>query len=159
VISDGDLVSFAGMHDDPVFPGIAAGDRGTVLSASPGVGHILWRTGSRTGRVDIIPVEDLRVAARGVGVVDQALDDSLEVGPRVAVREVYDQAGEGGLVTALAEAGALSGVAQIAEDLTAMAAGRVRADLASVLSQLDPDDAEAVVSTVTAACMREALGA
>ncbi len=161
MVCDGDVVSFGGYGGIP--PGIAVGDRGVVLSAAPfgGSGHIQWRTGARAGKVDYLDAEELRVveAAAYRDAAETSLDDSLEVGPRVAVREVYEQSGERGLVTALAEAGALSGITQIAEDVTAMAAARVRADLSSVLSQLDPDDAEAVVGTVTAACMREALGA
>lgn len=153
MVGDGDAVSYAGA-DDPRRTGPVRGDRGVVLSATLDDAHVMWRTGSRLGRVDLVAVDELRAHAG-----PDPLVDSLEFGPRVAVRDVFDQGGEGGLVAALAEAGVLSGVTQIAEDVTAMAAARVRADLASVLSQLDPDDAESVVGTVTAACMREALGA
>ncbi len=147
MVAEGDPVTYSG----PFECGAVSGDEGVVLSLSVGCGHVMWRTGTRRGLVDVVDPQHL-VALLEPGL----LDDSLDV-PRVAVRDVYESQGESGLFAALSEAGVLSGLPQIAEDLLAMASARVRSDLHSVLDQLDPEDAAAVVGLATTACMREAL--
>ncbi len=151
MVCDGDHVSYAG----PAGRGPAVGDEGVALSVSGGVGHVMWRTGARRGQVDPVEADLLvRLAAPGL------LDDALDLPPhKVAVREVYEAQGEAGLLAALGEAGALSGIAQIAVEVVEVAAARVRSSLSPVLEQLDPEEADAVVGLATAACMREALGA
>lgn len=156
---DGQRVSFVG---NPAL-GLAMGDHGRVLSASGAASHVMWTSGARKGAVDLIDDVDLvptRTASAAATVAD-ALDDSLhfEASVALAVRDTFDTEGAPGLINAMSEAGHLARLASAAEDALELVAARVREDIdiAPLLGQLDADEREQVISTLSTAVLRDAF--
>lgn len=150
---EGARVSYVG--DDAGGP--ALGDQGRVVAHSGSASHVRWLTGQATGQITLVAHEDLvqPTAARMV-------DDDLSSGPLVAiaVREVYDETGEVGLLNALAEAGHLAAFSEIAEEALGFVQGKVASDpsVAEALSHLESNEQMEVLSFLTAALLRDAFG-
>ena len=154
---DGEKVRWVG-SDGPDKPGV--GDTGTVLTASGSAGHVLWSTGALRGRttlcedLDVVPT---RTVARTS--VQAALEDSLEVGHHLAVRETFEESGETGLINAMAERGYLAGLTRIAEEAASLVAARLREEpaFARVLADLDASEGDALVTTASMVLLRDAF--
>jgi hypothetical protein len=133
-----------------------------VLSADAVGSHVQWVTGARAGNVTLIPNEDIAAQGSSRTAVHDELDESLEYGSLVsiAVRDVYDIDGETGVVEAMNEAGHLASLARFAEEAVSVVAAQVRTSPAfeAVLSQLEPEEADAIVTTAAASLLRDALG-
>lgn len=138
------------------------GDLGQVLADAGTHAHVMWSTGSRTHQVDLVDVYELApVASRMGSGVD--ISDSLNVGPMVsvAVRDTYEDNGPQGLLNALAEAGHLAGLADVADHALAAVSAQIRTDpvLGQVLASLDESESEEFLSLTALALMRESFGA
>lgn len=156
---DGQRVSYVGQEVD----GLAMGDRGEVLSAAQDASHVLWSTGKRAGFVDLVDHLDLATTQKKVAVtVEDGLDDSLDVGTLSvsATREVYDEAGETGVLNTMAEAGHLTSFAAIAQEAHDLITMRIRQDpsFRAVTAQLDDEEGESVIRLAAAVLMRDAFG-
>lgn len=146
--------------------GRALGERGQVLAITGRSGHVKWADRSIT----LEDLDDLALLRAGFGAArataafepDDELADSLEVGPIQAagMRGVYEAEGGAGVLSALASTGQLAGFASIAEEARLFAEARVRQDpdLARVAAQLDPEEADELVSLATAGLLRDAFG-
>lgn len=143
VICDGSRVAYVGLSGAGE-PG--AGDQGSVLSGTSAYAHVLWRTGTRTGRVDMVHLADLVAVDTPVpGLLDDSLD--APVPHAVQARRAMDEGGPAALVAYLEDAGALSPLEDSAQRATAVVAARVRADprVAAVLAEFEPEDAAGLV--------------
>lgn len=161
-MKEGARVSFVGTKTNE---GPAIGDIGTVLADSGEAGHVMWTDGARKGEVDFLSYDDV-VAVGKTSRVAAPIDmsDTLAFGPalpHVAVREVMEESGEAGLLAALADAGHLSGIEAVAETVLEAVAGLIRSDetMASVLAQLDEDEADRFVATTARAMVTDVFGA
>lgn len=147
---EGSKVAYVG---DDVTVGV--GCIGRVLASAGTSQHVQWLDGLRVGQVDLVPNEDLvdhRPAMQATASVAEQFEATLDVPSMVsvAVRETYDTYGEDGLINALDEAGHLATLSSYATDAIATVAGRLRQDpaFASVLGQLDDDEAESLLVRV-----------
>lgn len=154
---DGDRVSYVGFPDN----GLVLSDRGRVVSVNGESSHVLWATGARIDRIDLIEDQDLVVVKASLNTISAQLADSLGMGPlvRLAVRETLEETGEAGLLNALNDFGHLGGLAQIAEDALEFVASRLRTDeaFAEVLSQLDEPEGSSLVSLASSVLLRDAF--
>lgn len=156
---DGQRVSYIG----PEVEGRSLGDRGEVISAARDASHVLWHTGKRTGHVDLVDHYDLSLGQKKVAAtIDDGLDDSLDVGTLAVTgaREIYDEAGETGILNTMAEGGHLASFTAIAEEAHALIQTRIRNDpsFRSVTAQLDDEESESVIRLAAAVLMRDAFG-
>lgn len=159
-MKDGQRVSYVGISNS----GLAMGDRGEVLSAADKASHVLFHTGSRTGAVVLVDNFDLASPTKKVAAIaDDGLEDSLDVGTLAVTgaREVFDVEGETGILNVMAEQGHLSSFASIAQEAHDLISNRIRNDpsFRSMASQLDDEEAEAVVALATSVLIRDAFGA
>lgn len=150
------MVSYVGPDVDH----LTMGDQGRVLSVSGSIGHVIWQSGDAEGQTTAHYEQDLApVGSRQA--VHEAIEDSLEVGGLVsfAVRDTFEQAGETGVLNAMAESGHLASFADIAEEAITLVATRIRADASfqAVLADLDPEDAEGVLRLASACLIRDAF--
>lgn len=155
---DGQRVSYIG----PPVEGLAMGDRGEVVSAADQSSHVLFHTGSRQGAVVFIDNFDLAAPQKKAAAkVDDGLDDSLEIGTLAVhgAREIFEVEGEGGILNAMAEQGHLASFAVIAQEAQDLISTRIRSDesFRSMASQLDDDEAEAVIRLAAAVLIRDAF--
>lgn len=147
--------------------GRALGERGQILAITGRSAHVKWADRSIT----LEDLDDLALLRSGFGAArataavvepDDDLADSLDVGPIQAagMRGVYEAEGGFGVLSALASTGQLSGFASIAEETRLFAEARVRQDpdLARVAAQLDPEEADELVSLATASLLRDVFG-
>lgn len=156
---DGQRVSYIGHPLD----GVAMGDRGEVISASDGASHVLWHTGARQGAVMFVDHEDLSLGGKKTAaLVNDGLDDSLEVGSlsTTGAREIFDVEGEGGVLSAMAEAGHLVAFTAIAQEAFDLINTRIRNEpsFRALASQLDDEETESVIRLGAAVLMRDAFG-
>jgi hypothetical protein len=157
-LHEGSRVSYIGDGHD----GRALGEHGRLLAITGRSGHVKWedRTITLVDLVDVAPLSSTAAAARPPA--DDDLADSLDVGPVQAfgVRGVYETEGTPGVLNVLASTGQLTGFASIAEDTRLFAEGQVRQDpeLSRVAAQLDPEEADELISTATAVLLRDAFG-
>lgn len=161
-LREGSHVSYVGDGRN----GRALGERGQILAITGRSGHVKWIDRSIT----LEELGNLALLRSGFGAArvavaiepDDELADSLEVGPiQVAgMRGVYEAEGGEGVLSALASTGQLSGFTSIAEEARLFAEARVRQDpdLARVAAQLDPEEADELVSLATATLLRDAFG-
>lgn len=166
MIVEGMRVAYAGDSD----PFQDVGALGKVLSLSGGCAHVLWESGPKANSIDLIDLNDLvehgrasRMAAAAAQTFsDNAFADTLDMPaiPTLQVRATYDEEGEEGLLTALSEAGRLAVLAEYAEEAISLVAARIRQDpeFSGVLAQLDPDEANGVVSRVASLVLQERMG-
>ena len=152
-IREGGKVSYIGYPER----GLAVGDEGTVLANAGSASHVTWKTGGAAGQVLLVGHEDLvQATARR--------EDDIDLGSAplvsVAVREVYDDLGEVGLINALAEAGHLSSLSEIAEEALQWVQGKIASDpsIGAVMAHLDPAEQSEMLGFMTAALMRDAFG-
>lgn len=151
MVRQGQTVAFTGNrgHD-----GEQLGDTGRALIVEGSSVAVRWDDGRITTCGDF----DLAVQSRA-GLA--SLDDSLDVGGLVtfATRDIYDEGGCLGVVTALAEGGHLGDFRDIAEEALALVASRVRSDpsIRAVTAQLDDEEGDAVVRLASAALIRDAF--
>ena len=157
MLREGKTVSYVGFPGD----GLALGDQGRVLSASESCCHVMWTTGARAGKVDLLSEEDVVPLSTGPrqATVEQALDDSLFL-PHLSARAVYDGEGVDGVLSALSEGGLLGSLTAMAEEAAVRVVEGVRQDegLTEVLSSLDGDEADAVVCRIAFLLLKDALG-
>lgn len=148
VCKEGQKVTYIGEGE------VEVGATGKVVSADAGCAHVLWATGAKANNITLVHSDDLVVAS-------QPPKESLG-GPivRIAVQDVWESQGAEGLLNVLAEEGHFSTFASIADDAANVVAAQVREDpsMREVLAQLDVDDGEELVATVTTALLREAFG-
>ncbi len=160
MMSEGSRVVYVG--DDPM---VGVGTQGKILShGGTGYEHVQWASGSRMGTVDPIAVEDL-IPHRGTtvaGIAAPGFEDSLgyESTLHVAVRDTYDDLGEDGLLNALDEAGHIATLSAYADDALMAFASRVRQDpdFSHILSHLDDQEAEGLVSRVVSHLLQNDRG-
>jgi hypothetical protein len=148
---DGQKVSYVGDDEQ-----VAVGDVGQILTVAGRHSHVVWRSGASSGEVTFTPNADLVVQGAA-----KDWDDSLDT-PLVAVsvRDVYDHRGPMALLSALSEDGHLTNFGAISEEALQFVAGKIREDpsMHEVLAQLQPDEAEEVITVATAVVMRDAFG-
>lgn len=156
---DGQKVSYIGPHQ----AGLALGDQGLVISDADTASHVLWSTGTLQGQVSLLDDYDLAPLGRqATAKVHDDLDDSLEVGTLAvtAVREVYDVAGEVGLLNEMGAQGHLSSFAAIAQEVSDLVQTRIRNDpsFRAVTAQLEDEEGEALVRLASFVLVRDAFG-
>lgn len=167
MIVEGSRVSYAG--DDPLQD---VGSQGRVVSLSGTCAHVQWYSGPKTSMIELEDLNDL-VEFRGSqsaaaqaqieaqAFADNAFADTLDMVslPSMAVRAVYDDEGEDGLLVALSEAGRLAVLAEYAEEAVGLVATRIRQDpeFAAVLAQLDPDEANGMVFRVASLVLADRI--
>lgn len=150
-VFDGARVAYAGEEGD----GLSVDDRGRVLVAGMTGSHVLWQSGGLSGQITLTANHELTVlhGARPC--------DSLDSGGLVAfaVREVYDQGGDAGLLNALNDEGHLATLGSLAEEALGLVAARLREDpsFKEVLAQLDPDDGAEFVAFAASVVLRDAF--
>lgn len=155
-LSDGQRVSFVGT---PAHGGVQIGDTGQVLSRAGESAHVMWHTGSKRGEVTFEDIEDLVGQGHTAAAVEEATtDEGLST---IAVRDVYDANGDVGVLNAMADAGHLATMQPYAEEALTLVEGRLRTDpsFKAVTAQLEPDEADRLVSLAAAVLMRDAFGA
>lgn len=136
---------------------------GELLSLSGSNGHVMWATGSRCGRVDLVPTDDL-IEFNGMKIasVHSDLAESFDAPglSALAVRETFDSGGEVELLNALNKEGHLVGLSQIAEDALEFVARRIHTDsrLNAVLGDLESEERESVLSLMASVLLRDAFG-
>lgn len=156
---DGQRISYIG----PPVEGLAMGDRGEVISAADRASHVLFHTGSRQGAVLFVNNFDLAAPQiKAAAKVDDGLDDSLEVGTLSVhgARDIFEVEGEGGILNAMAEQGHLASFSTIAQEAQDLISTRIRNDpsFRSMASQLEDEEAEAVIRLAAAVLIRDAFG-
>lgn len=158
MIREGQRVAYVGVQ---VPGGPSLNDEGTMLSCSGDSGHVCWHTGSRQDSYDLVDIADLievtTTTARTSGLLEDSLLSPQQAG--AVTQEVFATEGAAGLLSMLVHEGRLSSLAQIVADIYTYAEGRVRSDdsMRSILAELDIDDAEALVTMTSSACLRDAL--
>lgn len=157
-IKEGSRVAYAGQ----IGVGCPAiGDEAKVIASTPDYCHVVWQGGLRRGSIDLISAADLTPLNRMVmpGTVEADLHDTFgfEV---VGMRQVFDEAGESGVLNVLAQAGHLSSLAAYAQEALEAVTAQVRTDpsIRRVLADLDADEAESVIEVAAAALLRDAYG-
>lgn len=160
MLREGDVVSWVGTGAPG---GPAVGDVGRVASSSGNSGHVLWTTGSRSGRVDLVAEWDVvpapTVPKTGHSVT-ASLTDSLSMdGVHTAVRDTFEESGPAGLLSAMHALGDLACFATIAEEALILVATRLREDpqFAHTLAALDDPDADSLVSLASSVLLRDAF--
>lgn len=166
MIVEGMRVAYAG--EDP-FQDVGA--LGKVLSLSGVAAHVLWQSGPKMGAVELLDLNEL-VEHRGqreatqarlsaTAFAEEAFADTLDMvtPPALQVRATYDEEGEEGLLSALSEAGRLAVLAEYAEEAVTLVAARIRQDpeFSAVLAQLDPEEANALVSRAASLVLRDRI--
>lgn len=153
---EGAAVSYIGAEVDRTL-----GERGVLVAISGRHGHVQWADRSITFE----DLDDLGMVGRTATVHEAArdeLDDSLEVGtPATAgLRTVFETEGAPGVLTRLASTGQLSTFAQIAEETRGFVQERVRSELDSrqITAQLDPEDADDLITLASDSLLRDAFG-
>ena len=153
-IREGAKVSYIGYPEG----GLTVGDQGQVVAASGSASHVRWDSGVVAGQILLVENEDLvqATAARTHEDIDFAHGPLVSL----AVRDIYDESGEVGLLNAMAEAGHLAGFTEIAEEALGFVQGKVAADpsVAEALTQLDPAEQTEVLSMMATALLRDAFG-
>lgn len=159
MMREGDVVSWVGSARPG---GVSVGDVGTVASSSGDSGHVLWSTGARRGQMDL--VEDLDVVPAPAGsrrnTVVSSLRDSLGLDSvRTAAREVFEEGGAAGLLSAMHEQGELSGFPSIADGAAEYVAARLREDpeFSRTLAALDEPEASSLVTLASTVLLRDAF--
>lgn len=156
---EGVRVSYIG----PAVEGAVLGDQGQVISDSHEASHVLWTSGALQGQVtltddfDLVPVRHQTQAT-----VQDGLDDSLEVGvvSVTAARQIFDEAGEVGLLNEMAAQGHLNTFAAIAQEASDLIQARVRNDpsFRAVTAQLEDEEADSLVRLASFVLVRDAFG-
>lgn len=154
-IVEGAKVAWVG----PEVDGYEVGDSGSLLAfASGAYAHVTWATGSHSGETEIVSIEDI---STGHVAAKDPLADSLDMGGLVSfsARQVMDTEGEAGVLNAMASMGHLTAFSSIAEDVMSQVAAQVRQDpsFRAVASQLDEDEAEALIRLATTCLIRDAF--
>lgn len=156
MIVEGTKVTYAGIAD----PFVEIGTPAKVLALSGVAAHVQWLGGAKQGGIDLVDLNDLvpfraDYATGPVGVTasrefDEALD--MPATPVLRVRATYDDTGEEGLVTALAESGHLALCSEYVDEAVGLIATRIRHDpnFSAVLGALEADEAEGLVGKVAA---------
>lgn len=145
MITEGSRVTYAG--DDPL---IEVGSTGKVLAVSGTAAHVQWLSGPKHGSMDL--VDQFEILPFRAEANLNSFEQSLEYveSPSISVRASYDEAGEDGVVAALDDSGHLAMMAAHVERAAAVLAADLRSDptFIEVLGQLEPDEADTVVSRV-----------
>lgn len=152
MIEEGTKVAYTGL------PGIhKVGESGQVLAATPDYCYVRWDGDV----IDLVDSADLSVVGRRSVDVEAELDESLDIGVKEGVRDLYDQSGEIGVLDLLNSGGHLAVLTTAAENAYDLLASRVRHDPAvdEVLSALEPDEAERVVSMIATVLLRDVTAA
>lgn len=127
------------------------GTEGKVVSAADESCHVRWSDGEITlcSNLDVVPTSRSH---------DDGFDGSLV---SFSVRQTYAKEGAFGVVLGLDSEGHLAQMAAVAEDTVARMTASVRNDpsIAEALSDLDEEETERVVSTLTSVLLSEALEA
>jgi hypothetical protein len=91
--------------------------------------------------------------------VTASLSETLGVDAHTAAREVFDEAGPAGLLSAMHACGDLVCFASIAEEAVDFVAARLREDpqFAHTLAALDDPDADSLVSLASSVLLRDAF--
>lgn len=156
---DGQKVSYIGPDDQ----GLVLGDRGEVISAAGSASHVLWTSGALKDEVVLIDNMDIApVGKQTQAKVADGLDDSLEVGvfTVTAAREMYDEAGEVGLLNEMAAQGFLASFVAIAQEASDLIQTRIRNDpsFRAVTAQLEDEEADSLVRLASFVLVRDAFG-
>jgi hypothetical protein len=158
-LREGSRVSYVGDGSD----GRSLGERGQILAINGRSGHVKWADSSITLvdlEFDVAPLASTTGAVRAPA--RDELDDSLDVGPihAVGMAGVYEREGGAGVLNALAGTGQLSSFASIAEEARFFVEQRVRQDpdFCRVTAQLDPDEADELISLASHVLLRDAFG-
>lgn len=158
MLREGDAVSWVG---DAIPGGLSVGDTGTVASSSGESGHVLWSTGARRGKVDLVEEMDVVPApATQRHAVVSSLRDSLGFETtHTAAREVFEEAGAAGLLSAMHERGDLAGFPSIADGAAEFVSARLREDpdFGRTLAALDETEADSLVSLASTVLLRDAF--
>lgn len=153
MIREGKKVSYVGDGED----GVVIGDVGKVVADAGDASHVRWASGSREGQITLVPDLDLVVARATSHVLADSMETALV---SVAVRDVYDSAGEAGLLNALNDEGHLATFSQIAEEAQQIVATRLRTDpsMVEVLARLEPEEASEFITFTASVLLRDAFG-
>ena len=156
---EGERVAYVG----PEVDGRRVGDEGQVVSTAGDSQHVVWSTGERQGAFDLIPDHELTPSANSREAASQTgIEDSLEYGPLLtfSARKVYEDSGNLGLITALADDGHLANLAGLAADYLDGLVEQVRSDASvqAALSDLDETEADELVLFAASVLVRDALG-
>lgn len=148
-IREGQKVSYIGTPDM-----VDIGDVGTVMEAGRNGSHVRWDTGARKGHIALVANHDLvvgTVADRSVTVDNVSL-------VTFSVRDAYEEAGETGVLKAMAKQGCFEPKA-IGTEIRQMVASRLRSDpvFAEVLAALGHNEANDTLETACVLALREAL--
>lgn len=143
---------------------LTLGDEGKILMSDGQAVHVLMHTGARKDSVVLLPVEDVSLVSTARSSIEDSLYDGTLDGistlTTVAVRNVYDRTGEGGLINALASSGELPDLENEAEKAIIGLAQVVRSNpvVQSVLSHLDEDEGDSFVNRLALAAIDDVLG-
>jgi hypothetical protein len=123
--------------------------------------HVIWHTGALAGQVTLHDSGEFEDPL-GRGHIEASLDDSLEVGSLLEVtsaRQAYDELGAAGVLDQMALGGQLGMLSDVADEAYTFVTSRVRMSpyIRSITSQLDEDEAEAVVRVTSAALLQDLL--
>lgn len=160
MIIEGARVTYVGTD------GRAERQEGTVIAVtatSPSsVCHVQWATGAFEALYedDLSDVDGRTQHAHSASLHDP-LADSLEVGSlqTYSVRTVLDEGGEAALLNEMIRAGHLAGLGPVVDEAIALVAARLRQSLPfiEVTAQLDPEEADSLVSLASTCLVRDAF--
>lgn len=159
MIVEGQRVIYAGDTD----PFQQVGATGKVIALSGQAAHVQWLDGPKVGQIDLTQQYELlpeRTAAEQapMSTFDSALDSPVTA--TLSVRATYDESGEEGVVNVLAEAGHLAMLSEYVDEAVGTLSARIRQDpmLGDVLAQLEPDEADCLISRVASALFTDRMG-
>lgn len=153
MIAEGSRVAYAGVPTD----GLDIGDEGRVLSAEARACHVQWRTGRRKNEIDFVSDLDLVVQAATPSELAESFESGLVA---FAVREVADRQGPIGVLARMSRDGHCAAFEEIAEEALGYVATKLREDpsFTEVLSHLEADEGDELVSIAAEALLRQSFG-
>ena len=151
-IREGAIVSYIGYSQH----GLSIGDEGKVLSNAGSASHVRWLTGTAQDQVTLVMNEDLVPSPQHAGVEDELASSLLTF----SVRDIYDEQGELGVLSALSSEGHLTSFAQIADEALGWVQDRVGSDpsVREALAHLEPHEQIDTLMYMSMALLRDAFG-
>ena len=149
MIFQGQRVAFIGPEDG----GLEVGDTGQVVEAGNTGSQIRWTTGARKGVIDLIAHTHIVPTAVSQG------DDLNAPLVAFAAQDLCERSGPMAVVAALGRDGHLDNLDHLAETAVRLVAESLRNEpsIAEVTAQLDPVDAEELVTTAAVALLRRTV--
>ncbi len=141
---EGDTVNYTGVSMPPA--------HGKLLHfASASHAYVKWENGVRPGEIDIVNIYDLQPVTAA---------QATTVNPHTAVKAAMAAEGEIGVINHLATVSELSEWPDIAADVLAYTAGRIRASasMETPHEQLDSIQFERVLALASRVLLRDAFG-